>query len=67
MDWRSCRNWTDPFPKAPGGKTMLCPICYGKGTLERAGPCPECGGLGLVHCCEGDAEQAEPEEEDGQK
>ena len=40
---------------------MLCPWCHGKGVagLEggRQAPCPECGGCGLVHCCEGLREQ----------
>jgi hypothetical protein len=42
---------------------MLCPWCHGKG-LEQpspdqgaAAPCRECGGCGLLHCCEGLAEQ----------
>ncbi len=35
---------------------MLCPTCYGKGLVKRVGtptPCAECGGCGVLHCCEG--------------
>jgi RecJ-like exonuclease len=35
---------------------MLCPRCHGRhvvDTPEGARPCPECGGLGEVHCCDG--------------
>ena len=35
---------------------MLCELCHGKHYLVQRGmtlPCPECGGLGLLHCCEG--------------
>jgi hypothetical protein len=32
---------------------MLCPACFGKPLAGR--PCPECGGYGVVHCCEGDS------------
>ena len=41
---------------------MLCEYCHGKGTVLAEGgpqPCLECGGSGLVHCCEG--LQAQPE------
>ena len=48
---------------------MICKKCHGRGyTLEadpssdsRAVPC-ECGGCGIVHCCEGECvDQAEKE------
>jgi hypothetical protein len=39
---------------------VLCPVCHGKGLVEGA-PCQECGGLGLLHCCEGLVEQPAPE------
>jgi hypothetical protein len=35
---------------------MLCPVCHGRHLVEVAGtvrPCPECGGMGEIHCCEG--------------
>jgi len=35
---------------------MLCSTCYGQHWVIRAGqpiPCPECGGLGEIHCCDG--------------
>jgi hypothetical protein len=33
---------------------MLCPDCHGKGVSGGGSrPCAECGGFGLVHCCEG--------------
>jgi hypothetical protein len=35
---------------------MLCGTCHGKGTIVRDGrprPCEECGGFGVLHCCEG--------------
>ena len=41
---------------------MLCVYCHGKGTVQAAAgpqPCAECGGSGLLHCCEG--LQAQPE------
>lgn len=28
---------------------MICEICFGRNPL-----CPECGGCGFVHCCEGE-------------
>ena len=43
---------------------MLCGFCYGKRLIIRDGkmePCPECGGQGLVHCCEGMQTQPDPE------
>jgi hypothetical protein len=39
---------------------MICPRCYGKHIEVVAGtgePCPECGGLGEIHCCDGLQEQ----------
>jgi hypothetical protein len=41
---------------------MLCPRCQGKHFVlvgNSLRPCPECGGYGETHCCEGD--QAQPE------
>lgn len=35
---------------------MLCPECHGKHWILANGtttPCPECGGIGEIHCCEG--------------
>ncbi len=35
---------------------MLCDHCHGKGLVQhdsRAEPCAECGGFGVLHCCEG--------------
>jgi hypothetical protein len=34
---------------------MLCPRCYGKHFVTMAGarvPCPECAGVGELHCCD---------------
>lgn len=39
---------------------MLCPRCYGTHVALVNGqrlPCPECGGLGEIHCCDGLTEQ----------
>ncbi|MCI0460898.1 MAG: hypothetical protein L0Z62_28450 [Gemmataceae bacterium] len=41
---------------------MLCDDCHGQGVLATAAgprPCAECGGSGVLHCCEG--LQAQPE------
>ena len=41
---------------------MLCDYCHGKRLVVAYGrvqPCTECGGLGVLHCCEG--LQAQPE------
>lgn len=35
---------------------MLCPVCHGRHMVAIRGvplPCPECGGAGEIHCCEG--------------
>jgi hypothetical protein len=45
---------------------MLCPVCHG--TRVAPGvypprPCPECQGMGEVHCCEGLVAQPGYEEE----
>ena len=35
---------------------MVCHQCHGQHWVIRAGqmcPCPECGGVGEIHCCEG--------------
>jgi DnaJ-class molecular chaperone len=35
---------------------VRCEDCQGKGVLSAEDgprPCPECGGSGIVHCCEG--------------
>ena len=51
---------------------MRCTFCFGLGkvrgvlvpfdTLSEAAsaciPCPECGGTGILHCCEGEPTQA---------
>jgi hypothetical protein len=42
---------------------MLCNHCHGKHVLVIDGqprPCEECGGAGLIHCCEGLQAQPEP-------
>jgi hypothetical protein len=42
---------------------MLCPTCHGQRFLfinDQLAPCPECGGYGEVHCCDGLQEQPEP-------
>jgi hypothetical protein len=39
---------------------MLCPRCYGKHVITLNGsriPCPECAGIGELHCCDGLREQ----------
>ncbi len=56
---------------------MNCPTCYGIGELlvDKDGrpvsrlrdaasmiACPECGGCGKIHCCEGERAQPEAEE-----
>jgi hypothetical protein len=41
---------------------MLCPRCYGKHVVLLNGsriPCPECAGVGELHCCDGLREQEE--------
>ncbi|AMV29609.1 hypothetical protein VT84_34765 [Gemmata sp. SH-PL17] len=41
---------------------MLCPRCYGKHVVLLSGswtPCPECAGIGELHCCDGLREQEE--------
>jgi hypothetical protein len=41
---------------------MLCPRCYGKHVVLMNGsrmPCPECAGMGEIHCCDGLREQDE--------
>jgi hypothetical protein len=41
---------------------MLCPRCYGKHVVVTNGsrvPCPECAGIGELHCCDGLREQEE--------
>jgi hypothetical protein len=35
---------------------MLCSTCHGHHFIVRNSqmiPCPECGGLGEIHCCDG--------------
>jgi hypothetical protein len=42
---------------------MLCPNCHGTRFVTADGrpvPCPECGGLGEIHCCDGLQEQYDP-------
>ena len=39
---------------------MLCPRCDGKHVVVKNGsrvPCPECAGVGELHCCDGLREQ----------
>ena len=39
---------------------MLCPRCYGTHVVVVNGqrvPCPECAGVGEIHCCDGLQEQ----------
>ena len=39
---------------------MLCPRCHGTHVIVEAGqprPCPECQGMGEIHCCDGLTEQ----------
>ena len=41
---------------------MLCPRCYGKHVVLLGAswvPCPECAGVGELHCCDGLREQGE--------
>ena len=43
---------------------MLCPRCFGTHVDIQHGqqvPCPDCGGLGEIHCCDGLTEQPEVE------
>ncbi len=45
---------------------MLCPRCYGKHVVNFNGariPCPECAGVGEIHCCDGLREQDCPTSE----
>lgn len=49
---------------------MLCNYCHGTRLVQIAGaaqPCPECGGLGTIHCCDGLQAQPEPEESKAQE
>jgi len=42
---------------------MVCYSCHGQHWVVRGGqmtPCPECGGLGEIHCCEGLVAQQDP-------
>jgi RecJ-like exonuclease len=42
---------------------MLCPHCHGTRWVTLQGqrmPCPECAGVGEVHCCDGLQEQIDP-------
>lgn len=52
---------------------MICQTCLGQREIwgprrsrkpRDHWPCPECGGCGFTHCCEGDHAQPEPEEKD---
>jgi hypothetical protein len=45
---------------------MLCPRCHGTHVILVNGcqrPCPECSGMGEIHCCDGLLEQ--PDQESG--
>ncbi len=49
---------------------MLCPRCYGKHVVVMNGshiPCPECAGIGELHCCDGLREQRCPAEPDNSR
>lgn len=49
---------------------MLCPRCYGKHVVVMNGsrmPCPECAGIGELHCCDGLREQECPVQPDSSK
>jgi DnaJ-class molecular chaperone len=49
---------------------MICPTCHGEhylvlpyaqhGLVMAVVPCPDCGGHGRVHCCDG--QRAQPDE-----
>ena len=42
---------------------MLCPQCHGTHYVLDNGqrrPCPECAGIGEIHCCDGLTEQPDP-------
>jgi hypothetical protein len=42
---------------------MLCPRCHGTHFVLTNGlrlPCPECGGVGEINCCDGLMEQPDP-------
>jgi len=50
--------------RAAGRSTLLCSECHGKGLVGGGGEprlCEECGGLAVLHCCEGLTEQPLPE------
>jgi hypothetical protein len=45
---------------------MLCPRCHGTRSVLDHGqprPCPDCGGMGEIHCCDGLTEQPDPDGE----
>lgn len=54
---------------------MRCETCQGMGTSYKLahivrigneispGPCPDCGGSGISHCCDGIREQRDPGDE----
>jgi hypothetical protein len=47
---------------------MLCPRCHGTHVIPANGqrlPCPECAGIGEIHCCDGLQEQPGQEREPG--
>jgi hypothetical protein len=42
---------------------MLCPSCHGQHWVIRGDqmvPCPECGGMGEIHCCDGLTAEMDP-------
>jgi hypothetical protein len=42
---------------------MICPRCHGTRLLILNGqrlPCPDCAGMGEIHCCDGLMEQPDP-------
>jgi hypothetical protein len=60
----TCRGsgwqWRDSLPVfgvMPGDPDRPPPVMRGTYPAGRLGtPCPDCGGYGIVHCCEGDRE-----------
>lgn len=47
---------------------MICPLCFGRRRLmwifQASTPCSYCNGTGVIHCCEGDQEQPDPNREE---
>jgi hypothetical protein len=58
------------LPDGLRGEAMICPRCHDSGYLVRPNrarnaiviePCPECNSHRVIHCCEGDRAQPDPE------